>query len=112
MNIYLVREAGTTKIHGVFWANNPAELWEAVDEMSDPSAFEFAKIREPGGIWHEMPMLEVLPSTQSGEDGHILHPLTLPGEHLCYQIFSQSKHKWTRFDYADEGVGILAQLKR
>lgn len=51
MKVYLVREAETTAVHGIFWAKSLADLWDAVDEMGDPSDFEWAKIWGASGVW-------------------------------------------------------------
>ncbi len=53
IKLYLVREVDTTGVHGVLWGKTPADLWDAVDETADPSAFEWAEIRSVSGIWRD-----------------------------------------------------------
>lgn len=121
MKIYLVREADTTKLHGIFWAKNPTRLWDAVDEMSDPSHYEFAEILRPGGIWHELSNDETLPALQwdsATEDEQEecdfsgMHPLNITSEDFGNMFAWQDEHEWKRFDAANEGVGLISRLMK
>ena len=56
MHLYLVREAGTTTLHGIFWAETAATLWDAV---VDPFRFDLAEITDPSGIWRKDALDEV-----------------------------------------------------
>lgn len=114
MKIYLIREAGTTKIHGIFWAKNPADLWDAVDYMSDPPVFEHAEIRSAGGIWHDFACDETKATDQSddSEDDFVFHPMSQTSDAVFEVALGQTTHQWVRFDYTDEGVGLLARIFR
>ncbi|WP_434612153.1 hypothetical protein [Tabrizicola sp. M-4] len=116
MNLYLVRKHGSFQIHGIFWANNHADLWDAVDEMADPVEFEWSKITKPGGIWHDVPFEHCKDTAQWGEghnpsDDFCLHGLCRPGEYLTGMVSNQDQHEWTRFDAFDEGHGLLARIR-
>lgn len=125
MKLYLVREAETTKVHGIFWASNPAGLWDAVDEMADPAEFEWTQVTMPSGVWRDETLNEALaipdrgdfPETDEGEeafdeafDRALEFGFISWGDHLRAMIIRQDEHVWTRFDYADEGVGVVARI--
>lgn len=103
MTPYYIREAGTNRIHGIFWADNIAALWMAVDEMDDPGNYEYAKPRKAGGLWHSLRMgatVESRPGTEELDyyDRFIIHPVgdecaTSSAEELC----GISSLKWLRF---------------
>lgn len=117
MKIYAVREAGTYKFHGIFWAKSAADLWDAVDEMGDPAFFEYAKIRRPGGLWHGKSNDETTATGQIGDiddesDSHFMHPLEHMGELLGEMLFTMDRHIWTPFDTANEGVGLVARAMK
>lgn len=125
MQLFLVREAGTTKVHGIFWAETPAALWDAVDEMADPSRFEWAEIADFGGVWREEELDEALPVPDRadfppGDDGDgafgdayskaLSFGVSGWGENLLQMISNQGEHEWTRFDFADKGDGMIARV--
>ena len=116
MNLYLIRKQGSLQIHGIFWANNHGDLWDAVDEMADPVEFEWSKITKPGGIWHDVPFKDCKSAKQMSEDEYEYddfahHPFDHRGEHLDEMISRQGEYKWTRFDAFDEGHGLLARIR-
>ena len=113
MKPYLVRTAETTKIQGVYWARNLDELWDAVDEMADPSAYEFCRITRPGGVWHDESNDDTPDIPQYGDEseGSFL-PFCTASEHLSELIHTQCEARWFRLDCADEGAGFLARLRK
>jgi hypothetical protein len=127
MKLYLVREFGTTKIHGIFWAETPAALWDAVDEMADPVFFEWAEIVSPGGVWRDESLSEVegvperdkFPDGDAGEQAFdkayckvLSFGFTRWGDHMFGMMDDQDEWVWERFDAADEGVGMVARAIR
>lgn len=127
MNLYLVRFREGRKIQGVFWAQSKAALWDAVDEMADPALFEMAKITKPGGVYHDVPLDEQppypsrsdFPPGQAGDDAYCDQSdkawppaFNQCGEFLMHMIDGQDDLRWTPFDHFDEGVGMLARIRR
>lgn len=127
MRLYLVREAGTTKVHGIFWAETPTALWDAVDEMADPVKFEWAEVISFGGAWREeslseiegIPDRESFPPGEEGEKGFdeayskaLSFGFSCWGENLLEMMTEQDEHHWERFDAADEGVGMIARAQQ
>lgn len=104
MKVYLVREAGTTKVHGIFWADSIHDLFWAVDEMADPCVFEYAKLNRPSGIWTPKPMDEVEASSQFKDtpddedfEGFGLESFDQEGDHLMDAVFDQGQLRWRTF---------------
>lgn len=108
MKVYIVREAGTIKGHGVFWAETQEDLWMAVDKMGDPIEFEACEITRPSGVWTRTPMDEAKPQWIPGmpEDDAIAlpNPLSEVGDSLS----EQDSDRWVRFDSAYTGAGMLS----
>ena len=126
MKLFLVREAGTTKVQGLFWAHTPAGLRHAVEEMADPDRFEWAEIRRLGGVWRvnraealEVPDCHDFPFSQQGEaafseafDRAFDFGFGDFGERLLEMIASQDSHAWTRFDGAGQGPRTRVPAQR
>lgn len=117
MKLFLVREAGTTKVQGLFWAHTPAGLRHAVEEMADPDRFEWAEVTRLGGVWREEALGEALaipdcrdfPYSKAGEaafgeafDRAFDFGFSGFGERLLEMIACQQTHAWTRFDGAGQ----------
>lgn len=114
MRLFLVREAATTKVHGIFWAHTPAGLRHAVEEMADPGRFEWAEIAKLGGIWRadgdkalDVPDPRDFPLSRTGEkafgkafDRAFDFGFDGFGERLVEMIADQASHRWTGFDEA------------
>ena len=112
MSVYLVRRIETKGVLGIFWGS-PADVWDAVDELGDPSAYEAARLR-PGAIyardeepvwdqWHDVPPdADMTPETFAAYSS---------SEGLWNQITDQKELRWKPLDPADKGVGILARLQ-
>lgn len=124
MNLYLVREAGTTKVHGIFWADNAAALWDAVDEMADPAFFEWTEIEQASGVWRDEALEEArpipdrgaFPESAEGEETFdtalnkaLAFGFSTFGDRFWQAVVYQEEREWTRFDYADQGVGVIAR---
>lgn len=100
MNVYLVRAAGTTRVLGVFWAETVGDLRASVDEMDNPSRCEYAPLALAGGIFHDMPISEVLATGQAdGEDDdpHLIHPLAVTSHNFAEELMGQDQLSWARF---------------
>lgn len=114
MRLFLVREAGTTKVHGIFWAQTPAGLRHAVEEMAAPDRFEWAEVTRLGGVWRmdpwearEVPDPRDFPVSSAGErafgrafDRAFDFGFDGFGERLVEMVADQGAHSWTRFDRA------------
>lgn len=115
MHVYLVRRIADKGILGVFWGS-PEEVWNTVDELCDPCIFEAAKI-DSGAIFIDGPTEPVWQQyDDTDEDGTITHGPEdfsgyTPSEMLDGVIRDQSLLTWKRLDYADEGAGILRQIR-
>ncbi len=114
MYVYLVRRIADKGVLGVFWGS-PESVWNTVDELGDPCIFEAAKIdsgaiyidgsSEP--IWQQFDdMAEEEEVTESPKD----FSSYIPSESLSLLIRDQSLLRWRRFNYADEGAGIIQQV--
>ena len=51
MQVYIVRMIKDKTAYGIFWAEDPRELFMLIDEKADPSAFECLIIRDSGGLF-------------------------------------------------------------
>jgi len=91
-----VRMIETGELVGLYAATDQAWLWDMVDEVVDPGTCEYIRVLN-GGIEFAggAPVVE---STEGwdGESGHS------PTDQLIDRI---SRAKWTKIDFADEGVG-------
>ena len=125
MRLYLVREAGATKVHGIFWAQTSTGLRRAVGEMADPVHFEWAEITSFGGVWRGEELGEVLgvpdsrdfPLSEQGEaafndafDRAFDFAFSGFGERLVEMIANQGAYEWTRFGAAEKGAGTGARV--
>jgi len=113
---YYVRQAGTNKIQGIFWARNLDDLWGAVDEMCDPFDCEFAKPRSPGGLWHSL-RFEDTGESRDGteendcEDCFVIHEIGYGvGELTIDELVGARSLQWRRFDPANVGHGMVARI--
>jgi hypothetical protein len=103
MKIYLVREAGTTKIHGVFWANCIDRLWDAVEEMGDPSLFEYSRVKGGGGVWTSLNLSSTpeIPQFWGNDDfrgDEDFEPcFNMHGDALFLAMHNQILMEWKRF---------------
>jgi hypothetical protein len=124
MKLYLVREAGTTKVQGVFWAHTPAGLEHAVEEMADPALFEWAQITSLGGVWRAqerdvglaIPDCRDFPLSRRGEaafgqafDRALDFGFSNFSERLIEMLANQDSHHWTRFDGASGRQDAIGQ---
>ncbi len=125
MKLYLVREAGTTKVQGLFWAHTPAGLRRAVEEMADPAAFEWSEVTRLGGVWRmhhealEVPDPRDFPMSKRGEkafgqafDKAFDFGFNGFGERLVEMMANQGAHGWTRFDGVGQELGTREAARR
>lgn len=123
MPAYLVREAGTTIVCGIFWADNLKDLWWAVDEMGDPAEFEYFRLRA-GGLYSPRPLGEGwrVKQSHSGQDDETDHK-EWPGNRFPFDGFEMSEELadivtrmeqavWRRFPFADKPGGGIDQIVR
>jgi hypothetical protein len=126
MKLFLVRQAGTTKVQGLFWAHTPAGLRHAVEEMAKPDRFEWAEITRLGGVWRsgdprealDVPDCRDFPLSRAGEaafgeafDRAFDFGFADFGERLLEMIASQDAHRWTRFDAEQEDAPAVPALQ-
>ena len=97
---YIVRRKETSELLGLYVAQTIGILWDAVDEIGDPSLYEWATIKN-GGIY--------FPNDEWTEDTGELP--AQPSEHLFERLIDK-KARWTAFDYTDEGEGLSARIRR
>jgi hypothetical protein len=112
MNVYLIREIESTRVHGIFWAETREDLFWTLDEMPDPLLFEYARLRHPSGIWTEKAMDDVMSSPQEdllAEEQNlpdeIAEDFDQLGENLYEAITCQRTLHWRRFK-EDELMGF------
>jgi hypothetical protein len=110
MITYLIRDTNTTKIQGIFWAENATELAWAVDEMGDPSCFEYSSLKKPSGLWSsdqfdalEPPQFDDFDDDEDDECGKAIEAYSKKfvmgtfGESLVNAFHDQTTLKWKRF---------------
>ena len=51
MQVYVVRMIKDKTAFGIFWAEDPRELFMMIDEKADPGAFECLIARDSGGLF-------------------------------------------------------------
>jgi hypothetical protein len=118
MIVVAVRNFESKKLLGFFWAVDHDELWWTIDAIGEPSAYEWTKLRS-GGLFYEegneRDMTDLLMSDSEGdEDPEEEEPPYLNGLELHEETWGDLNKpaKWKRFDYATEGHGGIASLKR
>ena len=98
MNVYLVRAVDRKEAVGVFWARNVAELWDVVDEITDPSDCECARITkddEPGGIaWAGRTALTFPPAPEPDDDIDLRMTETSATWSLMSAILDADELRW------------------
>lgn len=52
--IYLVRHIESHEVQGLFWGS-PREIWDQMDEIGNPTEFEFATLM-PGALYTHAPI--------------------------------------------------------
>lgn len=128
MRLYVVRAAGTRRIHGIFWAETSADLWNAVSDMRMFGDFEHTELKEFGGTWRLKSLLEIpgiperreFPDTIGGEEAFrdALRKAMSFGcdvfcEYLADVVAYQERYVWAHLDRPDtERVGWMARLRR
>lgn len=121
MKICLVRSIEHKSILGLFWAETNAELWWAVDEVADPSRYEYCALKN-GALCFEG---DNEPCIREWADG-FADASDSDSEDMTEQdtwsgatelgalmdattpAFSDTK-KWRRFPFADEPGGGIDQ---
>ena len=119
MLVVAVRNFEDKKLLGFFWAINHDELWWSVDAVAEPSAYEWTKLHGPyNGLYYpdeERDMSDIIVPDDRPEDeiDDPEHDYSLGGLHLNEGTWANLQDgKWKRFDYATEGHGGIASLKR
>ncbi len=119
MPAYMVRNADTKTICALIVAQSIAELWDTVDEVADPADFEYRRVSRGGIICtgeQEFATSKTYPL--DGEDEGAPHTVETgffspEGVALTEMAdIEATKGRWTRFDFADEGDGMIARLSR
>jgi len=116
MKAYLVRERGKKILHGIFWAQNLGALWDTVDEMGDPSDFEYRQPLGSGGMWHNIPIGEIETESWADEiegceeEKPASVSLDTMSELMCETM--DTEDGWKRFDFTNVGHGMLARIRR
>lgn len=114
MTCYIVRRRKKHSLLGLYAATSLANLWDQVDEIADPPDYEWRKIKN-GGIYFpndepsDLSKIEdedKMHKTAEAEDK--LHATTT--ELLFHRWQDGKSKKWTRFDFANEGVGLIARI--
>ena len=124
VKVFLVREAESYVLAGIFWARDPATLWDLVDEMGGPAFFEYAELG-PGGLFTYEPIGTRPPVPQRGDElddesaagqAALTAGLSLANfefaESTLNDVTEMDALRWRRFDPADEGVGAAARAVR
>ncbi|AJY46512.1 hypothetical protein [Martelella endophytica] len=114
MNVYLVRSADTKQLHGIVWGNLD-QIWDVVDEVAEPSDFEFAKL-SPGGLFSEVGIEpRVSDDTHSPDEpalpnGGYLPPDLDPSEVTFYALTEPDCLRWRRFDDTLAKHGLVSRI--
>jgi hypothetical protein len=111
MKVCLVRNVETKKLLGVYWGD-PASIWDAVDECTDPSDYEYANLKHGGLYWGDEEPEALQYGAMDDDSPHFSWDGLQSTEALCDAIHDQSRLRWRRFDYADQGVGLVARIVR
>lgn len=106
MDVYLVRHIETKEVQGLFWGTLD-EIWDQLDELTDPLGFEYARLKA-GALYNTF---------QIGE-GRVVDPdLSFDwSDFFASETFREELHgarklRWKPFDATDQGHGLLARMK-
>lgn len=107
-----VRNIETKNLAGIFWARNHDDLWWSVDQIGDPSDFEWCKANKRGGAL--MLVNEISTDLFRMDNPAFLEDidrtLTVELDELASSALDDPK--WTRFDFCNVGHGGIAQVMR
>lgn len=110
MTAYIVRHREKHTCLGLFVARSVEELWDTVDELTDPYNYEWTRISSGAIYFPKEEPSWCQDSDEVTEDGCAADEnpfLVEPSEMFMYRVWRAKK--WTPFDAADVGVGIIAR---
>lgn len=112
MGTYPVRHIETKELQGIFWGSLE-EIWDCMDELADPHHFEYAKLsfgalysHAPIGQGRAVPVDDCYADDFAGFDWSGFEP----SENFGFQLYIGDTLRWRRFDAADTGHGLVAQI--
>ncbi|AJY46985.1 hypothetical protein [Martelella endophytica] len=114
MSNYLVRSIETKHLHGIVWGNLD-DIWDVVDEVAEPSDFEFAKLG-PGGMFSEAGIAARISDDTDSSDstplpnGGYLPPDLDPSEVTFYALTEPDRLRWRRFDDTLGKHGLVTRI--
>ena len=114
MACYIVRRRKRHSLLGLYAATSLANLWDQVDEVAEPSDYEWRKIKN-GGMYYPKDEPSDLSKIEDEDEVHKIAELedklhTTTTELLFDRWQDGKRKKWTRFDFANEGVGLIARI--
>lgn len=129
MSGYLVRHRERKTLLGLFVASDLDWLWDLVDEICDPFDYEWSRIANASLACHgpnEFATEDHYPAFEPADDDsdpdpepRALHPdFPQPNGPDMRVMFSEyidlkwGKRRWTPFDSAIEGHGVIARIAR
>jgi hypothetical protein len=114
MNVYLVRSAQTKHLHGIVWGTLD-QIWDVVDEVTEPEDFEFAKLG-PGGMFSEAGLAPRFineadsPDVTALPNGVLLPPHLNPAELTFGALTDPDRLRWRRFDDTLGKHGLVSRI--
>lgn len=109
MPVYIARQPGTTGIDGIFWATNANALFWSVDEEVDPYCFEYARLKNPGGLYCREDPKALTQFDGTDADEYMPEP-EIRFDTICgstEKILRQNELSWFVFEETGRGGGKM-----
>jgi hypothetical protein len=114
MAAYLVRHTEDKTLLGLFVAKSLADLWDTVDEVTDPVAYEHTRLSS-GALYAtgeetlDSPPPFTLEYTEETEEPPVIREEgTFSLSQLAFEKAEDGR--WTQFDSAFDGIGLIARI--